>query len=885
MMTTPPHPVLNKIHAHLNTIVGKLPPQRHHSTGLLPINGQQHVKIGNASIPMHIISSLSIFGNALQQIRDTTQKEKILNHLLRNITTTATSLIPPSVASTIASSVNPFSTLPPADAYFKPMHFKPIPVTMPTPTNKSPVTYGQEQESQPTMAIPQRPVYPSVPAIITQRPYSTPSNIHFGMGSVKQLPFLPTIPAAEDKPMRIKNISPLQDANRFAYKTNTPPAVSHSFENQLFTVTPGKPISYNLGSTTENSFHIFDNHLNAEFHRIKPFSNKPSKKQNLRIIGDRDPLTTVKSTVDHNAEHSFFTIDDAVTSVPSHYMRNREKPSHVHRFKPEPASPTQSVDIYSTISNLEHFRTMTTTTLAPEPITTTTTTASPPTTYPVIEEYINPTFEPPKRSRRPHGGLRRKKPRPHLRLEQEMDTATSNIVTNNWEYTKQRHRIRGRPSADIEAGLTEPSINSVTEEPQRQSERVVFPSRNRIQSTIDPLSRLRGTNAPEYEIHDETTISSAVPNVDTTTENSFHEESTTEHLRHRAVFRYKHRTRPTTTTTTTESPLNEDMPFEESTDSPLIDNEEKMILKLMNNVAKGGASSTEEPITTTIGSVQNRIKPFKYDTKNRPTFSIRDFRNRQNSTTTTKSEPTATTPSNNLKGRNRLTKEELEERATKRLASSTPKPRSTLPHMLRRKPVGDRFNKLRTSSESSTSVETTSSSQAAPSPTTPMTIKLKNPFRNRDKFRNGGNSQTTPISHPNENDILQTDDDELVRSESSHYGKEVKPEEPKMHLEKVTEKSHETSIMKIAKDDHTYRSHAHRSSTTPSALAELMNTIDHESNVLQRVSDLTVTSGHNFVNSVNTKHVSRKIPNYFTIATEDPILPIEAFFPNVINKE
>lgn len=907
-ITSAPHPVLNKIHSHLNAYVGKLPPQRHHSSGILPINGQQHVKIGNASIPMHIISSLSIFGNALQQIRDTTQKETILNHLLRNITTTAASYVPQSVATTLAS-VGAFSTLPPADAYFKPMHFQRIPVTMPSPTNKSPA----ELDSQPTMAIPQRPVYPPIPEIITQGPTVASHNHHYGQGSVKQLPFLPTIPAAE-KPSRVKIMSPLQDANRYSYKTNTPAAVSNSYDNQLFTVTPGKPLSYSIGSTTENNFHIFDNHLNAEFNKIKQQyqQQKPAKKQNLRIVSET--LTTEKILPSaYNPNHSFFTMEDAVTAGPhyytkSHRVKQQQKPQqnhhqqhqsqNNHRFKPELVSPTQSVDIMSTIqSNLEFFRTVPTTyfpettpatTSTTTTTTTTTTTPSPPTTvqdvYEIAYQTPEPTLIPRQRTK-----LRRKKPRPHyVNPEQEMDTATSNIITNSWEYTRNhRHRVRGRPSADMETNYdgvtpTEANVieNVVTEQPTRLRERVKFPARNRFadSTTSGPITRATPADAHDNENQLEDTITTT--SIPATTANLMVDGTTSDdHLRHRTRFRYKPRTRPTfaTTTTTTEGYMNEELNVEESTDNPMDMEEEKMILSLMNNVAKGQNPSTEESVTT-IAPLQTRIKPItKFDTKNRPRFSVKDYRNRHNGTATQKtSEPSSTTPSNNLRTRNKYTKDELENRANKRPSTLVP----------RRKPIGNRLdlNKYKTSSEASTSVETTPTAQSIPQ-TTPMTIKLRNSFRNREKTR----YSTSPVEKvtTNENEITQADEDMLMRSESNHYGKDMDQVEETKVVEKVTEKNHETSIMKIAKDDHSYRSGSHvaRVSTTPSALAELMNTIDNESHLLQRVSDLTVTSGQSFANSVNTKHVSRKIPNYFTIATEDPILPIEAFFPNVINKE
>lgn len=52
----------------------------------------------------------------------------------------------------------------------------------------------------------------------------------------------------------------------------------------------------------------------------------------------------------------------------------------------------------------------------------------------------------------------------------------------------------------------------------------------------------------------------------------------------------------------------------------------------------------------------------------------------------------------------------------------------------------------------------------------------------------------------------------------------------------------------------------------------------------ERVAELT-RFGTNHFESVNTaagsSTPSRRVPSYFTIATEDPILPIEAFFPKM----
>lgn len=56
----------------------------------------------------------------------------------------------------------------------------------------------------------------------------------------------------------------------------------------------------------------------------------------------------------------------------------------------------------------------------------------------------------------------------------------------------------------------------------------------------------------------------------------------------------------------------------------------------------------------------------------------------------------------------------------------------------------------------------------------------------------------------------------------------------------------------------------------------------------KRVSDLTSSFQNKYDTPGFFKTVpsnSRRIPNYFSISTEDPILPIEAFFPNLKDKE
>lgn len=74
---------------------------------------------------------------------------------------------------------------------------------------------------------------------------------------------------------------------------------------------------------------------------------------------------------------------------------------------------------------------------------------------------------------------------------------------------------------------------------------------------------------------------------------------------------------------------------------------------------------------------------------------------------------------------------------------------------------------------------------------------------------------------------------------------------------------------------------------TNSPSEEITTEVLTEDDYSKRVSDLTSSFKTEyetgFFKSIPSN--SRRIPNHFTISTEDPILPIEAFFPNINDKE
>lgn len=110
----------------------------------------------------------------------------------------------------------------------------------------------------------------------------------------------------------------------------------------------------------------------------------------------------------------------------------------------------------------------------------------------------------------------------------------------------------------------------------------------------------------------------------------------------------------------------------------------------------------------------------------------------------------------------------------------------------------------------------------------------------------------------------------------------------------------ETSIMKIAKTPSSIVNQSIKT-TTINSNSVIENTLlssptneRHDSTDLvgspsehsQRVAELTISANENSAfKSANIGLLSRRIPNYFTISTDDPILPIQAFFPQIKTNE
>lgn len=174
----------------------------------------------------------------------------------------------------------------------------------------------------------------------------------------------------------------------------------------------------------------------------------------------------------------------------------------------------------------------------------------------------------------------------------------------------------------------------------------------------------------------------------------------------------------------------------------------------------------------------------------------------------------------------------------------------------------------------------------------PQTVSLRQRIQNQKRKESLLNIDDTL------NDLaVESSSDDKVSISTAPNEVEISPV-ASTHGASTEDYKQETAIMKIAKDDHSYRPYKEKATTTErmniastdavipavagSAPTDSENDLnDSPSEQSERVAELTIFGSNQF-NSVNTASgASRRVPGYFTLATEDPILPIEAFFPQV----
>lgn len=274
--------------------------------------------------------------------------------------------------------------------------------------------------------------------------------------------------------------------------------------------------------------------------------------------------------------------------------------------------------------------------------------------------------------------------------------------------------------------------------------------------------------------------------------------------------------------------------------------------------------TTYAPRTQSTDSSKDRSRlKSKYE-HHRPKFSVKEYRNRMSSTTSTEKPPEPPAPkikfptrrlpfdkftseSDNSTDRKKFTpkdpRHKIEENETidrEVAVSSTRTP-------IRQRPSSTTEGEVVTTQKISSRIK---GSSRRPKPTeevaessSPTTVHIRRPLRKKIK----------------DSEISETVQEVAVTE--SNYQKESTPDRSRS----------ESAIMKIAKDDKKHH-------------ADNADLFEHS----KRVSDLTLAASKDYNKPGVFKTVStnsRRIPNYFTIATDDPILPIEAFFPQLNQKK
>jgi hypothetical protein len=311
-------------------------------------------------------------------------------------------------------------------------------------------------------------------------------------------------------------------------------------------------------------------------------------------------------------------------------------------------------------------------------------------------------------------------------------------------------------------------------------------------------------------------------------------------------------------------------------------------------IQKTEKARTQSPLTTINNfqlsneTISNDTRPnrFKPMTKQRPKFSIKDYKNKLATKISPIEEvkPTDTNLIPNVRikypVRTRL-RNNMKNKLNSTVINKVPnvseniiltiKSESQLPEVKRTKlePSDEKF--ITTTETSRTSNRRGSTKRGLISLTRSRTTSATPEFTS--------SSETTESSIQNVVDSLSKTENENILNDLSI--------DKKFNRNSFTTESykHETAIMKIAKDD----SYKYKISTVPSVVVPSVSDYDLDlnessSDYSKRIAELTLSVNKDHtVKFVNSGIFNRKLPGYFTLATDNPILPIEAFFPQYVN--
>lgn len=294
---------------------------------------------------------------------------------------------------------------------------------------------------------------------------------------------------------------------------------------------------------------------------------------------------------------------------------------------------------------------------------------------------------------------------------------------------------------------------------------------------------------------------------------------------------------------------------------------ETTITTTIPTTTTSATTTTEVPKTT---QKPTRRRPINYSA-NRPRFSVKDYRQRLNQYTST----TTTTEANRI----------LTENPRKRLRKPTRRPiqleeeEETELSRSRFKPKDPRFRPHNFKQSEDSDEETITDKQIN---------KINTRLRPFGRYRSTTESSSTTARVSIKPNLFSVRRRPKPISLRNRIANKQEVEESTLPEENIELKKIDTTTQEVVIE--------RMDTTTPfndidAAVTELDLTdiIRNESMMYsQRVSDLTSSAQKEYETPGLFKNVSptsRRIPSYFTIATDDPILPIEAFFPNLKDKD
>ena len=684
--------------------------------------------------------------------------------------------------------------------------------------------------------------------------------------------------------------SPLQDASFFSYSnpaittvpSTTVPTKAYTGNHEIYFKPSNYNKSYEPTSTTEKP-NVF-----ANLNRTRNNAYKHHKLLHPSYTGgvaNREPkpfLPTPYLDVQEELiigkeqvpQHSYFTIDDAVThQIP--VKHNKIQLSKVVSFAEK---VPLSVKIYEN----------------------------------EVASVVGPTLTPTsvnsveQSTQRPRQKLRRRRPKPQQQLNKnkkiESATASDDLLNtpSASENVPVREKVLIRENVPVRENI--PTRENV---PTRDGSRTKNPTRNRPSFTTNTIveTTLKPVNKVNYDYTDNPFTEDTLK---LTYESTKNEETSTEQVRHRVRLRYKNRYNDKSVEANAESTIKEstfdEITTEASAATETFYNKNRSNYRLRND----DQTTTVPPVTFTVTQTSSNTVDQNAVNRvvNRPRFSIKDFKRKQQlinltstvATTTTTTTPIATTRPVDGQRFNRLryqlskkrnetnvSAEEVDvvkrvHRITTTTSTEMPALSSVAPAK-KRGPLPKRVVQIRNSTKYVSNENDVTNLKPVIKNSTSITLNRPPTINLRQRIQNYN-------SKKKDKDINDSDTENFLDTtkKSNSLSSDFMATTPPTTTTTTEEYKHETSIMKIAKTPSSTTAIKTTTSNFIVDRTESSNEIDltgSPSEHSQRVAELTVSANNDeSFKSVNTG-LSRRIPNYFTISTDDPQLPIMAYFPQI----